>query len=255
MGRPVALPHADPDGMWRQKTRRLGLAWQEPDGAAGWRKRKGRCPEGWLDERAANVAAVAALEAHARELVERASAERARAERELTVRELAAEWLSWLAEVRGAKPSTVRDYEALLREPGLKYKRGSRESPGRIMKAFGHRPVEDVTTKEVSLFLRELDTAAFTPRNVNKYRQVLQAMFTFACRVDTFALAANPVDKTDKRRELPPAALDYYEIKEVEALARVCEHGSHRRTAAVSDEEASARVVDATATFHCPTRR
>ena len=31
-------------GDWRQKTRRLGLAWQEPDGNGGWRKRRGRCP-------------------------------------------------------------------------------------------------------------------------------------------------------------------------------------------------------------------
>ncbi len=232
------------DVLWRQKTRRLGLAWQEPDGAGGWRKRKGRCPEGSLDERGANVAAVAAMEAHARELVDVARAERAKAERKLTVRELAAEWLSWLAEVRGAKPSTVRDYEALLREPGLKYRRGKGESPGRIMKAFGDRPVEKVTTRDVSGFLRTLDADGFTPRNVNKYRQVLQAMFTYACRIDTFALAVNPVEKTDKRRESPPAALDYYEVEEVEALARVCERGEHRPTRAVGDDEIDARAAE-----------
>ena len=232
------------DALWRQKTRRLGLAWQEPDGTGGWRKRKGRCPEGSLDERGANVAAAAAMHAHALELVEAARAQRAETERKLTVRELAAEWMSWLAEVRGAKASTVRDYEALLREPGRKYRRGNGESPGRIMKAFGDRPVDDVSTRDVSLFLRQLDANGFTPRNVNKYRQVLQAMFAYACRVDTFALAVNPVEKTDKRREPPPAALDYYEIEEVEALARACEQGGHRRSAAVSDEEAAARTAE-----------
>jgi integrase len=230
--------------LWRQKTRRLGLAWQEPDGAGGFRKRKGRCPEGFLDERGASVAAVAAMHAHAHELVEAARAERAKAERKLTVRELAAEWMSWLAEVRGAKPSTVRDYEALLREPGQKHKRGRGESPGRIMKAFGDRPVDEVSTKDVSHFLRQLDTDGFTPRNVNKYRQVLQSMFAYACRVDTFALAVNPVEKTDKRREPPPAALEYYEIEEVEALARACEQGGHRRSAAVSEDETAARAAE-----------
>ena len=55
---------------WRLKKRRLGLAWQEPDGNGGWRKRKGRCPDGWLDERAANVAAVAAMEEHGGELID-----------------------------------------------------------------------------------------------------------------------------------------------------------------------------------------
>ncbi len=80
------------------------------------------------------------------------------------------------------------------------------------MKAFGDRPVAKVTTRDVSLFLRELDAEGFTPRNVNKYRQVLQAMFTSTCRANTFNLQANPVEKTDKRREPSPAALDYYEV-------------------------------------------
>jgi hypothetical protein len=31
---------------WRLKRRRLGLAWQEPDGNDGWRKRKGALPRG-----------------------------------------------------------------------------------------------------------------------------------------------------------------------------------------------------------------
>jgi predicted lipoprotein len=62
--------HAE-DESWTQKRFRLGQAWQEPDGAGGYRKRKGRCPEGYLDERAANVAAVAAMAAHADELVSR----------------------------------------------------------------------------------------------------------------------------------------------------------------------------------------
>jgi hypothetical protein len=39
------------------------------------------------------------------------------------------------------------------------------------------------------------------------------------------------------------AALDYYEVEEVEALARVCERSAHRRTTAVSDEEAAARAI------------
>jgi hypothetical protein len=50
-------------------------------------------------------------------------------------------------------------------------------------------------------------------------------MFAYACRSHTFELEANPVDRTDKRREAPPAALDYYEVEEVEALARACERG------------------------------
>ncbi|PZS09211.1 MAG: hypothetical protein DLM64_11055 [Solirubrobacterales bacterium] len=229
---------------WRMKKQRLGLAWLEPDGSGGWRKRKGRCRDGWLDERAANLAANYAMKEHAAVL--RSVAERARQERErlLTVRVAAREWLSWLDEVRGAKPSTIRDYQTLLREPGERYKRGTRTSRGRIMEAFGDRPINQVTTTDVSRFLRLLDSEGLTPRNVNKYRQVLQAMFTYACRTDTFALASNPVEHTDKRREPLPAALDYYEVEEVEALARVCEQGAHRPTAAVGDAELTARAAE-----------
>src|SRR5947209_19104852 len=82
-----------PTKPWSLKKRRLGLAWQEPDGNGGWRKRKGRCPSGWLDERSANVAAVAAMEGHAVELAESAQRTRAVAEHRVTVRELAHEWL------------------------------------------------------------------------------------------------------------------------------------------------------------------
>jgi integrase len=229
-------------GPWRLKKRRLGLAWQEPDGAGGWRKRRGRCPEGWLDERAANVAAVAAMEDHAAELREDQQERRRVAERKITVREVAGEWLCWLEEVRGAKPSTIADYGFLLREPGRPYRRGGRTSAGRIMAAFGDRHADEVTTADVSRFLRSLDRAGITPRNVNKHRQVLAAIFAYGCRSDTHELPINPVAGTDKRREDPPAALDYYEVEEVEALARCCERGEHRNgKPPIDPEERDAR--------------
>lgn len=229
---------------WRFKKQRLGLAWLEPDGAGGWRKRKGRCREGWLDQRSADIAADRAMKAYAQILA--SGEERARQERErsVTVREIACEWLTWLEEVRDASPATLRDYRTLLREPGQPHKRGPGTSVGRIMATFGDDPAGNVTTKKVTQFLRSLDAEDFTPRNVNKYRQVLQAMFTYACRDDTYGLSRNPVSGTDKRREREPAPLDYYEIEEVEALARVCERGGHRRTSARSPEEQAARSAE-----------
>jgi integrase len=231
-----------PGEAWRLKKHRLGLAWQEPDGNDGWRKRKGRCPEGWLDERAANAAALEALDQHERDLIAEERRRREAADRKPTVRELGEDWLSWLEEVRGAKPSTVSDYRFLLREPGIPYRRGTRKSAGRIMSAFGDRPAADVTTAELSGFLRSLDHEGLTPRNVNKHREVLASMFAYGCRSDTLALPSNPVDGTDKRRQDPPAALDYYEVEEVEALARACERGEQRVGPPASDlEELAAR--------------
>lgn len=221
---------------WRLKKRRLGLAWQELDAAGEWRKRRGRCPEGWLDERAANLAAVDAMETQAAEIAAAELAEARAADALKTVRALAQDWLSWLEEVWGAKPSTVKDYSFLLREPGEPFKRGEGTSAGRIMAAFGDRPAVEVTTLEVTQFLRSLDREGLTPRNVNKHREVLAAMFAYGCRSDTFALPNNPVDGTDKRRQPPPAALDYYEVDEVEALAHACEEGSHRRPRHLFDE-------------------
>lgn len=55
----------------------------------------------------------------------------------------------------------------------------------------------------------------------------------------------NPASGTDKRREEPPAALDYYEVEEVEALARCCERGQHRTDRAVTDPaEIAARTAE-----------
>jgi hypothetical protein len=234
-----------PGDEWRLKKRRLGLAWQEQDASGAWRKRSGRCPEGWLDERAANNAATAAMAAHVHQLEEEAAEAGRGAAAERTVRALAHDWLSWLEEVWGAKPSTVKDYRFLLREPGEPFRRGSGTSPGRIMKAFGDRPADEVTTAEVSQFLRSLDREGLTPRNVNKHREVVQAIFTYGCRADTFELPANPVLGTDKCRQPPPAALDYYEVEEVEALARCCEQGLHRGEGRISDpDEMAARRLE-----------
>jgi hypothetical protein len=111
------------------------------------------------------------------------------------------------------------------------------------MAAFGDRPAREVTSGDVSRFLRSLDKAGLTPRNVNKHRQVLAAMFTYGCRDDTHRLPANPVAGTDKRREDPPEALDYYEVEEVEALARSCAQGDHRGgRAPVDPDERAARA-------------
>jgi integrase len=212
----------------RQLKRRLGPAWLVRDGA-GWARRPGRVRDGYLDDRAAHAAALVAIAAAEED---RAGAERrarAAADRPVTVRDLSAEWLDWLRHVKQVKPSTLRDYEALLREPGTPFKRGKRASAGRILAALGERPIREVSTREISAFLRSLGAEGLTARNVNKHRQVLSAMFQYACREDAHALLANPVAGSDKRPEAPPAALDYYEEHEIEQLAEVTKTGGHRR--------------------------
>ncbi len=45
--------------------------------------------------------------------------------------------------------------------------------------------------------------AGISARSVNKHREVLGAMFSYAYREDTYALQHNPVSGTSKRREMP----------------------------------------------------
>jgi integrase len=185
------------------------------------------------------------MEEHAREIAMSAEERRRAEEAAFTLRELSRQWLSWLTDVRGAKPSTVADYAFLLREPGEAHRRGKGTSPGRIMAAFGDRRAAEITPREVSDFLRSLDAEGLNARNVNKHRQVLAAMFSYACREDAFNLPTNPVTATDKRREDPPPALDYYEVEEVEALARCCERGEHRTSRRILDPaERAARAAE-----------
>ena len=49
------------------------------------------------------------MEEHARELAQEGRRRREAAERKVTGRELGREWLSWLEEVKGAKPATIAD--------------------------------------------------------------------------------------------------------------------------------------------------
>jgi integrase len=173
-----------------------------------------------LDERFAHALAREAIAAAEFDLANAERLAREKAERGITVRELAHEWMRWLREVKQVKPATLVEYNALLREPGVKDARRSRVTHGRMMAALGDRPINRVTTREISDFLRSLARQGLTARNVNKHRQVLATMVRYAGRIDTCNLPSNPVEPTDKRPESPPAALEYFEVEEAEALAR-----------------------------------
>jgi integrase len=202
--------------------------------------RRGRPQGGALD--------VAAAHDRAREIVAEYIAASQAPTAGLTFREIAHAWLKWLEDVKGAKPSTMRDHRATLSEPGVPVRRGSRATNGRVMRALGDRPAAEVTPREVEDMLATIERTGVGPRTVNKYREVVLAVYSYACRPNTFALASNPAQATDKRRLPQRGALDTYSVAEVERLAGALADGLHRdpsRPAASEEERVSRRAEDA----------
>ena len=219
--------------------RALGRAWAEPDGKGGWRRKRGRAPEGVLTEAEAASQMLALMREHDTEqtLLERDAEERRR--RGVTFRELAVDYLRWLEDVKGAKPSTLRDHRSLLAEPGQTYRRGSGTSRGQIMAALGDRPAREVATREIEDLLRSIASSGVAPRTINKSRQLVCAIFNYGTRPSTYDLPANPAQHADRRREPDAAALAFYSPEQIETLASAIVAGAHRdpsRPALSSDE-------------------
>ena len=208
--------------------RALGRAWVSPDGHGGWKHKRGRAPDGMLTEAQASARMLDLVQAHH---IEQGHAEQDAEERRrrgVTFRELVHEWLVYLEREKGAKPSTLIDYGWMVAERGQPHRRGQGRSPGLLMAALGDRPISELTTREIGAFLRALDERGCKPRTVNRHRQLICAAFNYAMREDTYAVARNPAAGTTKRREPPPAVLDFYEPDEVETLARAAELSAHR---------------------------
>jgi len=226
--------------------RALGRAWVEPDGTGGWSRKRGRAPEGVLTEAEAAARMLTLMREHDADqtLLERDAEERRR--RGVTFRELAGEYLRWLEDVKGAKPSTLRDHRSLLAEPGQPYRRGSGASRGQIMCALGERPAREVTTREIEELLRSISSTGVAPRTVNKARQLVCAVFNYGTRPSTYALPANPAQHADRRREPDTATLAFYSPEQIETLASALAAGAHRDASrpALGSDEILARARD-----------
>ena len=223
-----------------QIKRRIGKAWLVRDPGTGELvKRDGRVRPHFYDRDKAAVEADRIVKRFMAGEDERERTERERRSRGLTFRELAAEYLRWLQDVRGAKPSTLRDHRIVLGEPGVPYLRGRQagQTAGRVMAALGDRPVAKITTEEIEEVLTTISRARVTlrqqgtkprtvsARTVNKHRAVISAVFGYGAKKHRLA---NPAHSADRRREPEPGALTYYTPEEVEAIARALEDGRHR---------------------------
>jgi integrase len=221
------------EAFWRlhgkQVKRRIGPAWLEPDPDPGeWRRRRGRVPDGSYDKRGAHVEAARLVAEYVADAADQERVERERRTRGVSFREVAQSYMRWLADVAGAKPSTLRDRESVLAEPGVPSKRGKATTLGHIMAALGDRPASKITTREVDELLATVSATGASPSTVNKYRAVASSVFNHGCKPSTFALPSNPVSAADKRREPIPGTLVFYAPEEIEAIARAFAEGRHR---------------------------
>ncbi len=217
--------------------RRLGIAaWVVAADDGRWRPRSGRPVAGHLTEFQARRRMsdfVRTVEAERADRSARTASEAARAEAAEgpTFRSLAHAWLAHLADVEGAKPSTLRDYRSMLAEPGTPHLRGSGRTIGRIMAALGDMSAAEITAEDVEALLSKHAKERVGARSVNKHRQVVATIFNYGLRPENlqrWALTDNPAAATAKRREDAPARLEVFTVEQVEALARMAESGAWR---------------------------
>ena len=201
----------------RQIKRRIGPAWLELDEGTGeWRRRRGRVPDGMFDDRRAHVTAARYVAEYSAAEASRERAELERLTEGVTFREVADGYLRWLADVQGAKPSTLRDYRYML------------TSSGPIMAALGHTGAAKVTVRDVEAVLAAVGASGASARTVNKHRALISAIYGYGMRASTFALLTNPASGADKRREPHRGVLLFFTPEEIESLARTLEAGLHR---------------------------
>ena len=217
----------------KQVMRAVGPAWLSLDAETGkWVPRRGRTPDGYFDAKSAAIAAHGIVVAFVTGAEQADREARERQANGPTFRQVAAAYLTWLEDIKGAKPATLADHRAVLADPGSPARRGTGTMRGTVMAAIGDRPAAKVTTKHVGDLLASI-AATRSPRTgkpvsartVNKHRNVIAAAFAYGMRESSgLGLTANPAKATDKRRELNPGDLVYYSREEVEAIARAFEN-------------------------------
>jgi integrase len=207
------------DATRRQLKRRLGRAWLVPTANGGWKKRRGRVRDGFLDERRAYREMSRVIsEVEAEQQI-------APPKRDARFEDAVALWMAHLKFEKRAKPSTLDRHRNLLARPrnDIEEQRGAR-----IMREFEGRSLRSITTEDVRRFLSRLDREDVSARTVNIHRQILHSVFEYARRKETFGLRFNPVSETAKRPEEGARPVETFEPEEIRAIAEAARTGLHR---------------------------
>jgi integrase len=205
--------------------RKVGLGWLVAGGEPGgrpngktigtWRERRGRPPEGYLTPDMARERLPSLIDQWRRGGGDRKKSE-------ILFADAATAWMAERSAVAGWKPTTERNYRALLAGPNDPPKRRGRVPRARLMRRFGSTPVSSIDVRDVRAFLRGLDADPnLSARSVNAHR-ILLSMILGYC-VEQGWSEENPVARVAKRREADPAELIVYTSEQVRAIARAAE--------------------------------
>ncbi|MCL2769100.1 MAG: site-specific integrase [Solirubrobacterales bacterium] len=173
-----------PDG--RQVQKKIGPAWAD----------RGRPREGYFTKRTAEVWLQDVL-AQAR----RGTLPGARSA-SVTFAEAAEEWMRFIEQDRGRKPSTLKDYRNVLRS--------------RLLPAFGERPIEAIERADIEHWRASLD--GLSNRSKNKLLIQLHGIFRRAQSV--YGLEKNPLATVEKHPLRPSGDIEVFSPEEVWALVR-----------------------------------
>jgi integrase len=188
-----------PDGTESKST--LGPAWVVPDAdrPEGYRPKRGRPPEGWLSEDAANRKLRDFLDEHTRSTPSQ----------RVTFERCADAFIAYCEE-KGRSPNTIRTYRQIVRE--LK----ARWPDWRVI---------DVDYDELEDYNDELVEAGLAASTRNQRRAVLSGVFKRARR--EFRVAVDPLDGFERSQVKNSGDFEVYSVEEVWALVRAAGSGLH----------------------------
>ncbi|HEX4435649.1 MAG TPA: site-specific integrase [Solirubrobacteraceae bacterium] len=124
-----------------------------------------------------------------------------------TFADATAEFMRWLEHDRDRKPSTLRDYESIIR--------------AHLLPAFGKEALEDITTEQIEGWSARLAASGMGNRTRLKVLTVLHGVMGRAKRV--WKLPRNPVSEVEKPIQRRRTEIEVFSPEEVMALVRAAD--------------------------------